>query len=281
LTLQIEKSRSKSDHENLASLISWFSQFDSCAVAFSAGVDSSLLAYCAKKALGNKAYAVTSLSSSFPESEKQTARVVAHEIGIELVEVEQNDLGTPEYVANGVSRCYFCRNNLAQAIQPICDKLSIAVCVDGTHVDDMKTPRSGIKALREAGFRAPYVEIGIGKDAIRSLARFAGLSNWERPSEACLSSRVAFGQKIDLKTLRRVEDAESAVRLITGARIVRVRTVGPNASVEVDKSTVVVAFERKEEIIRALQNLGYDTIKIDPHGYTSGKMLELFVKEDS
>ena len=280
MTLQIEKS-GKTDQENLANLISWFEQFQSCAVAFSAGVDSSLLAYCAKRALADKAYAVTALSSSFPEAEKQTAREVAREIGIELIEVMQDDLGTPEYVANGVSRCYFCRNNLAQAIQPICDRKSIAVCVDGTHVDDMKTPRPGIKALREARFRAPYVELGMGKGQIRSTAKFAGLSNWERPSEACLSSRVAFGQKINFETLRRIENAESAVKLITGATIVRVRTIGISANVEVDKSTLSTAFERAEKITQALKDLGYDAVNVDPEGYTSGKMLDLFVKENT
>ena len=279
MTLQIEES--EADEENLTGLVSWFKQFHSCAVAFSAGVDSSLLAYCAKRALGSKAYAITSLSSSFPEIEKQSARVVANEIGIELIEVEQDDFRTPEYVANGVSRCYFCRSNLAQAIQPICDRLSIEVCVDGTHVDDMKTPRPGIKALREAGFRAPFVELEMGKDAVRSTARFAGLSNWERPNEACLSSRVAFGQRIDMKTLRRIEGAEKAVKSITKARIVRVRTTGTNASIEVDKSTVSLAIEKKGEITKALKNLGYHSVEIDPNGYTSGKMLELFVKEES
>jgi pyridinium-3,5-biscarboxylic acid mononucleotide sulfurtransferase len=266
------------DQQSLGNLISWFKQFHSCVVAFSAGVDSSLLAYSAKSALGNKAYAITSLSCSFPEAEKQTAREVAREIGIELIEVEQDDLGTPEYVANSASRCYFCRNNLVQAIQPICDKLSIEVSVDGTHVDDMKTPRPGIKALRDAGFRAPFVELGMGKNEVRSVARFAGLSNWDRPSEACLSSRVAFGQRIDLGTLLRIEKAENSVRLMTDARIVRVRTRGNCASVEVDKSTVALATERRGEITRALQDLGYDTVQIDPNGYTSGKMLELFIK---
>ena len=119
------------------------------------------------------------------------------------------------------------------------------------------------------------------RTSVRSTARFVGLSNSERPNEACLSSRIAFGQKIDLKTLRKIETAENAVKLITSASIVRVRTIGTSASVEVDKSTVAIAIERKEEIIRALRNLGYDTVKIDPNGYTSGKMLELFVKEDS
>jgi uncharacterized protein len=280
LPLQIE-SRSGTDQESLSKLISWFGRFPSCIVAFSAGVDSSLLAYCANKALGDKAYAVTSLSSSFPEAEKQTARQIASEIGINLIEVEQDDLGTAGYVANGVTRCYFCRNNLAHAIQPIRQKLSISVCVDGTHGDDMKTPRPGIKALREAGFRSPYVELGMRKEDIRSVARFAGLSNWARPSEACLSSRVAFGQRIDLETLRKIEAAENAVKLITRASIVRVRTIGTNASVEVDRSTVTNAIEHTAEITRTLQDLGYDMVNIDPKGYTSGKMLELFVKDDS
>ena len=195
--------------------------------------------------------------------EKQIARVVAHEIGIELIEVEQDDLGTPEYVTNGVSRCYFCRNNLAQAIQPICDRLLLEICVDGTHVDDMKTPRPGIEDLSAKPVLGRLTSSWEWERILsESTARFVGLSNSERPNEACLSSRIAFGQKIDLKTLRKIETAENAVRLITSASIVRVRTIGTSASVEVDKSTVVTAIERKEEIIRALRNLGYDTVKI-------------------
>jgi pyridinium-3,5-biscarboxylic acid mononucleotide sulfurtransferase len=279
LELQIGESRTGDDQEILARLISWFGGFRSCIIAYSSGVDSSLLAYCAKKAIGENAHAVTSLSTSFSEAEEQAAIEIAREIGIDLIVVEQDDLDTVDYVKNGVTRCYFCRQNLAQAIAPIRQKLSAEVCVDGTHVDDMKTPRPGIKALREAGYRAPYVELGLGKDAIRSASRYAGLSNWNRPSEACLSSRIAFGQRIDLATLRRIELAENAVRRIVSANIVRVRTIGMNASVEVDKSSVAEAIERGAEISQVLQKLGYDVVEVDPEGYKSGKMLDLFVKE--
>lgn len=280
MTLQVEKGAIRTDQECLTDLIDWFKQYRSCVVAFSAGVDSSLLAYCARQALSEKAYAVTSLSPSFSEIERKTTREIASELGIQLLEVVQDDLGNPEYVANGVNRCYVCRSNLARTIQPIRDRLSVEVCVDGTHLDDMKSPRPGIRALRKAGFRAPFVELQMGKDIVRSVARYVGLSNSERPSETCLSSRVAFGQKIDLVTLQRIENAESIVKSITKASIVRVRTIGTEASVEVDKSTVPIALERLDEIRQGLEELGYEKVTIDPQGYTSGKMLELFVKNE-
>ncbi|MDG6906341.1 MAG: ATP-dependent sacrificial sulfur transferase LarE [Nitrososphaerota archaeon] len=274
----VERNSGRTPPELLSDLINWFKPFTSCIVAFSAGVDSSLLAYCARKALSNSAYAVTSLSPSFSEVEKRATREVAAELGIQLIEVQQHDLGTPEYVSNGVTRCYFCRRNLADAIQPVRERLAIKVCIDGTHKDDMGSPRPGIKALREAGFRAPYVELDIGKEQIRSVARLLKLSNSERPSEACLSSRVAFGQKIDLETLRKIETAENAVRFITNANVVRVRTIGERASVEVNKPAVPTAIQRSSEIERVLKKLGYLSVVIDPDGYRSGKMLELFVR---
>lgn len=268
------------DSERLLSrLVRWFGEYDSCIVSFSAGVDSSLLSLCAKKALGSRAFAVTSLSPSFSKSERDATERIAKEIGIDLLVVNQDDLGTEGYVNNGINRCYFCRSNLANAIIPIAKKLSVSVCVDGTHLDDMHTPRPGIKALREAGFRAPFVELGLGKESVRAIARLAGLSNWDRPSEACISSRVAFGQRIDMDTLRIVEDAESYVKEKTRARIVRVRTIGKRASVEVDKESVAIAFARLDDIVEKLRILGYEAVSIDPNGYSSGKMLELFVKD--
>jgi len=279
--MQIQSEGFGNSQDYLDKLVDWFRQFDSCIVAFSAGVDSTLLAYSAKKALGENAYAVTSLSPSFSEREEQSTRQTARDLGIKLVEVEQDDLGTPDYVKNGVSRCYFCRTNLAHAIEPVRQKLSVQVCVDGTHVDDMKSPRPGIKALREAGFRAPFLELGMGKESVRSVARLVGLPTADRPSEACLSSRIAFGHKIDLETLRRIEAAENSVRRLTGASIVRVRTIGSEASVEVERESVPKAAKLASEITEELQKLGYEKVSIDPDGYTSGKMLELFIKDDS
>ncbi|MDG7001231.1 MAG: ATP-dependent sacrificial sulfur transferase LarE [Nitrososphaerota archaeon] len=267
--------------EGFKRVVEWFKEFDSCIVAFSAGVDSSLLAHAARKALGDRAYAVTSRSASFSLVERQTTDLMAREIGIELIVVEQDDLASENYARNNVDRCYFCRNNLANAIAPVARKLGVKVCVDGTHVDDLKSPRPGIKALREASFRAPLVELGFGKESVRSIARDVGLSNWDRPSEACLSSRIAFGQRIDSVTLSRIEEAEFITKRITGARIVRVRTIGTNAVVELDTEHVQVGVSKVGEIDKALKALGYDKVEIDKEGYVSGKMLSLFIQDRS
>ena len=260
-------------------LIEWFSNHDSCIVAFSAGVDSSVLAYAAHKALGNKALAVTSLSPSFAESEMSASAKIAEEIGIELVTVHQDDLADENYVLNQVSRCYFCRSNLVSAILPIMKARNIKVCVDGTHLDDMCSPRPGVKALREAGFRAPFVELKFSKNDIRDVARLAGLSNAERPSEACLSSRIAYGQRIEASTLRMIEHSEEFIKRLTGSKVVRVRTIGLRAIVEVDKRSIRNAMDRMSEISHALGSFGYSEVEIDPEGYRQGRMLSLFVQE--
>ncbi len=262
------------------SLEEWFSRWDSALVAFSGGVDSSVLAYSARKVLKDRALAVTSLSQTFAASELHSARVISREIGIELVEVIQDDLASKDYVSNPVNRCYFCRSNLVQAIVPIVRERKISVCVDGTHVDDMSSPRPGVKALREAGFKAPFVELGFHKEDIRQIARFLSLSNAERPSEACLSSRIAYGQRIDLETLRRIEQAESLVRDLLNAEIVRVRTIGKKAVIELDLASVPKAQRSFRELEVELTALGYASVEIDPNGYRSGRMLELFVRDN-
>lgn len=274
--LDSDESRSKFEK-----LVEWFRKFDSCIVAFSAGVDSSLLALAAKKGLGSRAYAVTSHSVSFSQADQAATALIAKEIGIELIVVNQDDLARKEYVRNNVDRCYFCRSNLAQEILPLARRLNVKVCVDGTQADDLKTPRPGIRALREAGFRAPLVELGFDKDDVRAMAKYEGLSNWDRPSEACLSSRIAYGQTIDSATLIRIERAETATRRITGARIVRVRTIGERAVVELDKEHVPKGIMAKGEIERELSALGYKDVAIDKEGYVSGKMLSLFVQDNS
>lgn len=263
--------------ENLKRLSSWFHEFKSCIVAFSGGVDSSLLALAARKALQNNSHAVTSISKAFAASELEEARRAAQEIGIELIEVRQDDLNDQNYVKNEVSRCYFCRSNLAEAIRPVVNRLSIDVCVDGTHLDDLERPRPGVKALRENGFRAPLVELSFGKSDIREMAKYSGLSNWDRPSEACLSSRVAYNQEISFEKLQRIEMAEKIVKKITKAEIVRVRTIGDNALVEVDQKSVAFALNQALAIREQLKKVGYGEVEVDPRGYASGKMLELFL----
>jgi pyridinium-3,5-biscarboxylic acid mononucleotide sulfurtransferase len=263
-----------------ASLREWFSRFPSALVAFSGGVDSSVLAYAAHDVLSQRSVAVTSISPAFARSELDSGREVANEIGIELLEVFQDDLSDRNYMANQVSRCYFCRSNLVQAILPIAKERQISVCVDGTHIDDLKSPRPGVRALRESGFRAPFVESGLGKDRIREIAKMLGLSNWDRPSEACLSSRIAYGQEINEVFLRRIELAELSVREIVGAKVIRVRTIGDRAIIEVGPQSIKKAQASFSEIEMKLKFLGYGAVEIDPKGYSSGRMLELFLQSN-
>lgn len=274
-----KQEHNRSSARSLASLEEWFRSFDSALVAFSSGVDSSVLAFAAKQALGEKAIAVNSLSVSFAESERMNVELVAREIGVQLLFVNQDDLGSKGYVANQVNRCYFCRANLASAMLPLIKERRISVCVDGTHIDDMRSPRPGVKALRENGFRAPFVELGFDKSDVRAVARLIGLSNADRPAEACLSSRVAYGQRIDEPTLRRIEDAENYVRELVNPRIVRVRTTGSKAVIEVDKESIERASSHSFEIEKGLRRLGYSEVSIDPEGYSSGRMLSLYVAD--
>ncbi len=271
---QFESPRFKLDQ-----LVEWFSSYDSCLVAFSGGVDSSVLAYAACKTLGKNALAVTSVSPAFAKSELSAATKIASEIGIELVTVRQDDLSDPNYVANQVSRCYFCRSNLARAIEPFAKRRNINLWVDGTHSEDMRSPRPGVKALREAGFRAPFVELSYSKSDIRAIAKLANLSNAERPSEACLSSRIAYEQRIESNTLRMIEQSEEFIKQVTGANVVRVRTIGSGAVVELDRASIPTALEKVLEISDALKSLGYSSVEIDSEGYREGRMLSLFVQE--
>ncbi len=265
----------------MRALEEWFARYSSCAIAFSGGVDSTLLAYTARKMLHDKAVAILSRSPALSRAEYRNAVSVANFIGIRLLVVRQDDLATPGYVTNNVNRCYFCRSNLAKAIDPIVKELRIDVRVDGTHTDDMRSPRPGIKALREAGFKAPFLELGFTKGDIRSIARLLKLPNADRPSEACLSSRIAFGHRIDSNTLSRVERAEEIVRaIVRGVKIVRVRTIGSRAVIEVDLESLALAKRRAQEIAHKLNEIGYEEVTVSEDGYVQGSMIDLFVRSE-
>ncbi|MGI0081153.1 MAG: ATP-dependent sacrificial sulfur transferase LarE, partial [Nitrososphaerales archaeon] len=164
-------------------------------------------------------------------------------------------------------------------IEPFAKRRNINLWVDGTHSEDMRSPRPGVKALREAGFRAPFVELSYSKSDIRAIAKLANLSNAERPSEACLSSRIAYEQRIESNTLRMIEQSEEFIKQVTGANVVRVRTIGSGAVVELDRASIPTALEKVLEISDALKSLGYSSVEIDSEGYREGRMLSLFVQE--
>lgn len=238
------------------------------AVLMSGGVDSSVVAELARRGLGEEAVAVTLAGPSLSGAEEARARRVAASIGIahELVPVDQ--LASPEYRANPSNRCYFCRSTEVGAVRRWAADRGIAQIVDGVHLDDLGEARAGLRALDEAGVRHPLLWGGWRKSDVRERARAVGLPNWDEPSDACLSSRVAHGSPIDRALLARVEAAEQSVRE-QGFRRVRVRTDGVSARVEVDPSDVprLLGEPVASRVRGAVGAHGFASVTLDPSGY--------------
>lgn len=242
------------------------------AVALSGGVDSALVAAWAYEALGPKAVAVTLTGSAVSREEVERARAVARSIAIAHVTVGADPIARPEYRANGADRCYHCRSVETAALRAWGDPRGIAQYLDGVHADDLGDDRPGLRAMDEAGFAHPLLAAGWGKAAVREAARRRGLPNWDRPSNACLASRVARGESISPELLGRIERAEAAVAA-RGFRRVRVRVGPTGARLEVDPDEVdrLRADPLASEIADALRAVGFAHVEVDPRGYGAGR----------
>src|SRR3989449_7373550 len=244
-------------------------------VAFSGGVDSGLVARVAHDALGDDALAVLADAESLARWELAEAVSEAAEIGIRLETVRVSELANAQYVANPTNRCYFCRQELGAALKPLAGELGFHAIADGVNVSDLGDHRPGIQAMNEAGFWHPLVEFGFTKSGVRGLARDLDLSFFDKPSNACLSSRIAYGEVITVEKLQRVEAAEGAIRAL-GFRVVRVRAHDGVARIEVPRADIprIVAPEIAEKVARALREAGFLHVTIDLLGYRSGSMNE-------
>jgi pyridinium-3,5-biscarboxylic acid mononucleotide sulfurtransferase len=240
----------------------------SALVALSGGVDSSLVAALAREALGSDCLAVTLAGPAVASSEVERARRVARAVGIDHVVMEVDPLQRAEYRANTPRRCYFCRTVETEALVREGTRRGIAQYLDGIHLDDLSDDRPGIRAMDEAGFDHPLAWAGWSKPRVRGAAQERGLPNWDQPSDACLSSRVAHGDPISSDLLSRIESSESWI-LARGFRRVRVRTRARGARVEVDPDEVarLRAEPLASEVRHRLQELGFDPVEIDPFGY--------------
>jgi pyridinium-3,5-biscarboxylic acid mononucleotide sulfurtransferase len=246
---------------------------DSAIVAFSGGVDSAYLASAATRVLGRHALCVTAESPSYPDHHRQMAMTVARDAGLNHELIPTAELERPEYRANPLDRCYHCKHELYTTLTTLGRARGINVVMDGNNADDRGDYRPGRKAAAEFGVRSPLDEVGLTKDEIRELSRRAGLSTWDEPASACLSSRIPYHSEVTDEKLRRIEQAEAAVRAV-GFRVCRVRHHDSLARVEIGRDELSRAFEPAvhDRIVRELKALGFERVTVDPEGYRMGSL---------
>lgn len=258
-------------HTKYANLKKVFHDLGSVVVAFSGGVDSTVVLKVAVDMLGESAKAVISASPTLPASELEDAHRLCRAIGVPLQVVETDQLKIEAFVRNDATRCFHCKTDLYQLLSCIRDSVGFQVIVDGTNMDDMGEDRPGIQAGKQLGVRSPLLEAKCHKSDIRQLAQALGLANWNKPAAACLSSRITRGIPITKSALSRVEQAEN-VLLGEGFTQVRVRLNRETARIEVDPSEITMLTEpaRRIRVNKALKEIGFQAVTVDLEGYRAG-----------
>src|SRR5712691_8981116 len=245
------------------------SQFNGAVVALSAGVDSSLVAVLARKALGDRVLAVTAVSESLAAGEIEIAKKTARQIGIRHVTVATDEMHNASYKANPSNRCYYCKDTLYRELRRQADNSRFEAILDGTQLDDLGELRPGLLAAREAGVRSPLAEAGFSKKDVRETAQLLELEVWDKPAMPCLSSRIPHGEEITVEKLSQVGEAESIVKRLSGARDIRVRHHGKAAAIEVSQEELP-SFHHDglmNQIEKELSRIGFANISIGPRKY--------------
>ncbi len=260
---------SDSDRAVQRALEADFAAGGSVLVAFSGGVDSAVVAALAQRALGGRALAVTAAAETLAGAELDQARSLAAEIGIDHEVVTYSELDDPEYVANPAWRCYVCQGMRMDRMVRLAAERGYARVCDGTNASDPGPDRPGLRAVRERGVESPLLTHGATKEVVRAIARDLGLSVWDKPANACLSSRIPHGQPVTLGKLRRVERAEGLLHG-RGFRVVRVRHGDAGARVEVGGDEVARLQSIWPELLPELLALGFPSATLDAAGYRRG-----------
>jgi len=256
-------------NEKLQHLKSIIRDCDGAVIAFSGGVDSSLVCAVAHEVLGERTVAATAISQTYPPGEVEWAKKATRHIGIKHMTIVTNELEDPNFAANPPERCYYCKSELLRKLDGVRKDLGVEKIFDGTNFDDFSDYRPGIRALREFGVRSPLAEAGLTKEEVRELAAEYGLPNADKPANPCLASRIPFGQEITPEKLERIAKGEEFLRSL-GFRVVRVRDHGELARVEVGEEELSRARKLEVEIVKALREFGYSSAVLDPHGYRMG-----------
>ena len=264
--------------EKYLSLKSIINRYNSAVVAFSGGIDSSLVAYVAGEVLGNNALAVTSGSASLKRSDLQLAETLGKDWNLSHEIIVTDELSKPDYRRNPIDRCFHCKTSLYTSLDVICKERGIDVIFNGTNLDDLGDHRPGLMAADNYQVCSPLVEAGFHKSDVRQLANELGLKNADKPQSACLSSRFPYGTSIDEQLLSQVEQAETVLESL-GFTQFRVRHHGDLARIEVTENELEKAMDHRLHINEALGDLGYRYITLDMIGFRSGSLNEGLKKE--
>ncbi|OLC16818.1 MAG: TIGR00268 family protein [Actinobacteria bacterium 13_1_40CM_66_12] len=240
-------------------------------VAYSGGVDSSLLLKLALDELGDRAVAVLASSPAYPESEQAEARDLAQKLGARLVECSTSEVELDAYKRNNPDRCFHCKEELFETLEPIRLDLGLDHIAYGATADDAGDHRPGHGSAVRRGVRFPLLEAGMGKAEVRAAARRLGLPNWNKASFACLSSRIPHGTEVTVEALRQIESAEAAIKAL-GFRQVRVRHHGDVARIEVEPAEIGRLVSEREKVVDALRAAGYNFVSLDLEGYATGSL---------
>lgn len=256
-------------------LLAVLRSYGEAAVALSAGVDSTLVAAAAFRALGDRAIAFTAVSPSLPRGEREAAMELARHIGIRHELVETRELDNASYAANPINRCYFCKSTLYTALLEIAPQLGVKVLVNGANLDDTGDYRPGMQAAREFEVRSPLIEAGFHKAEVRRLAEHWSLPNWNKPAGPCLSSRIAYGVAVTPERLERIDAAERWLKQHLSIEELRVRLEEHDlARIEVPPPALLrlVTSPLRDEVLVEFRRLGFRAITIDLAGFRSGSL---------